>query len=141
MDSQEQELKTSLQGTDVQVQRQGQDLTVVMPGNVTFATNSSTINPNAYASLDSVAGVLVKSPDTTITVSGYTDSVGKADANLQLSKKRAESVANYLVNKGVNSQRIQAVGFGAQYPIASNDNEQGRSQNRRVEIKIHPVQK
>jgi outer membrane protein OmpA-like peptidoglycan-associated protein len=140
MDSQEQELKKTFQGTPVQVQRQGDDLNIVMPGNVTFATNSSTINSNAYASLDSVASVLIKSPETTITVTGHTDSVGSADANMLLSKNRAESVARYLVNKGVNPQRIQSVGYGAQYPIASNDNEQGRSQNRRVEIKIHPKQ-
>jgi outer membrane protein OmpA-like peptidoglycan-associated protein len=141
MDSQEQALKSSLQGTDVQVQRQGDDLNVIMPGNIAFATGSSTITPSFYSALDSVASVLVKSPDTTITVSGHTDSVGKPDANLQLSKSRADSVARYLVSKGVNSQRIETVGFGDRYPIASNDNEQGRSQNRRVEIKIHPVQK
>lgn len=140
MDSQEQELKTSLQGTNVQVQRQGDDLNVVLPGNIAFATNSSNITSSFYPSLDSVANVLIKSPDTTITISGHTDSVGKADANLQLSKNRADSVARYLINKGVSQQRIQTVGFGAQYPIASNDNEQGRSQNRRVEIKIHPKQ-
>jgi outer membrane protein OmpA-like peptidoglycan-associated protein len=141
MDSQEQELKTSLQGTDVQVQRQGQDLTVVMPGNVTFATASADISAAAYPALTSVATVLTKSPDTTITVSGYTDSVGSADTNMQLSKKRADSVASYLASKGVAMQRIQSVGFGSSNPIASNDNEQGRSQNRRVEIKIQPVQK
>jgi outer membrane protein OmpA-like peptidoglycan-associated protein len=140
MDAQEQALKESLQGTDVQVQRQGEDLNVVMPGNVTFATASSDVSPAAYPALTSVAAVLTKSPNTTITVAGYTDSVGSADANLALSKKRADSVASYLVSKGVAAQRIQSVGFGNSNPVASNDNEQGRSQNRRVEIKIHPVQ-
>jgi outer membrane protein OmpA-like peptidoglycan-associated protein len=124
----------------VQVQRQGEDLNVVMPGNVTFATASSDVSPAAYPALTSVAAVLTKSPNTTITVAGYTDSVGSADANLALSKKRADSVASYLVSKGVAAQRIQSVGFGNSNPVASNDNEQGRSQNRRVEIKIHPVQ-
>jgi outer membrane protein OmpA-like peptidoglycan-associated protein len=140
MDSQEQALKDSLQGTSVQVQRQGDDLNVVMPSNISFATGSATITPSFYPALDSVAAVLTKSPNTTITVSGFTDSVGKADANQILSKNRANSVAQYLINKGVSAQRIQAVGFGSGSPIASNDTEQGRSQNRRVEIKIHPVQ-
>lgn len=135
--NQEEELKTGLQGTDVEVQRQGEDLNVIIPGNIGFATNSATLNRSAYASLNSVAAVLVKSPNSSITVSGHTDSVGNATANQQLSKKRADSVARYLINQGVAAQRIQTVGFGGQYPVASNDNEQGRAQNRRVEIKIH----
>lgn len=140
MDSQEQELQTSLQGTDVQVQRQGEDINLVMPGNVAFATGSANISANFHPALDSVAAVLNKSPETTITISGYTDSKGNPESNLQLSKNRANSVARYLENKGVSSQRIQAVGFGDRNPIASNDNEDGRAKNRRVEIKIHPKQ-
>lgn len=136
--SQEEELQKSLQGTEVKVERQGQDLNLVMPGNVAFATGSATINSSFYSTLDSVASVLVKNPETTLTISGHTDSVGKASSNLQLSKNRADSVARYLINKGVNQARIESVGYGDQNPIASNDNEQGRSQNRRVEIKIHP---
>lgn len=138
MDKQAEELQTNLQGTEVKVQRQGEDLNLVMPGNVAFATGSATINSSFYSTLDSVASVLVKNPDTTLTISGYTDSVGKASSNLQLSKNRADSVARYLINKGVNQARIESVGYGDQNPIASNDTEQGRAQNRRVEIKIHP---
>lgn len=140
MDSQEEELKTSLQGTEVQVQRQGEDLNLVMPGNVAFATGSANISASFYPALNSVASVLNKSPETTITISGHTDSKGNPDANQQLSKNRADSVARYLVNKGINPQRIQTAGFGDRNPIASNDNEDGRSKNRRVEIKIHPKQ-
>lgn len=137
MDSQEQELQTSLQGTDVQVQRQGEDINLVMPGNVAFASGSANISSSFYKALDSVAAVLNKSPETTITISGHTDSKGNPDANQQLSKNRADSVARYLVNKGISAQRIQTTGFGDRNPVASNDNEDGRSKNRRVEIKIH----
>ncbi len=135
--NQEEELKAGLQGTDVQVQRQGDDLNVVMPGNVAFASGSANISSSFYPALNSVANVLAKSPDTSITISGHTDSKGNPNANLQLSKNRADSVARYLVSKGVGSQRIQTVGYGDAYPVASNDNEAGRSKNRRVEIKIH----
>jgi outer membrane protein OmpA-like peptidoglycan-associated protein len=138
MDSQEEELKTSLQGTEVQVQRQGEDLNLVMPGNVAFATGSANISSSFYPALNSVATVLNKSPETTITISGHTDSKGNPDANQQLSKNRADSVARYLVNKGINAQRIQTNGFGDRNPIASNDTEDGRSKNLRVENKIHP---
>lgn len=135
--SQEEELRAGLQGTEVQVQRQGNDLNLVMPGNVAFASGSANLSSSFYPALDSVANVLAKSPDTTITISGHTDSKGNSSSNQQLSQNRADSVARYLVNKGVNSQRIQTVGFGDRNPIASNDNEDGRSKNRRVEIKIH----
>lgn len=140
MDTQEQELQSNLQGTEVQVQRQGEDLNLVMPGNVAFTTGSANINSSFTSTLDSVASVLVKNPETTLTVSGYTDSKGNSAANQTLSKNRADSVARYLVSKGVSQNRIQSVGFGDSNPIASNDNEQGRSKNRRVEIKIHPKQ-
>jgi outer membrane protein OmpA-like peptidoglycan-associated protein len=135
--SQEEELQKGLQGTDVKVERQGEDLNVVMPGNVAFATGSANITPSFYSTLDAVANVLVKYPESTITISGHTDSVGNAAANQELSQRRAESVKQYLMNKGVAAQRMQAVGFGDRNPIASNDNEAGRSKNRRVEIKIH----
>lgn len=135
--AQEEELQKGLQGTEVKVERQGQDLNVVMPGNVAFATGSSTITPSFYSTLDSVANVLVKYPESTITISGHTDSVGNAASNQTLSQQRAESVKRYLVNKGVSVQRIQSVGYGDRNPIASNDTEDGRSKNRRVEIKIH----
>lgn len=137
MANQEEELKAGLQGTEVQVQRQGEDINVVMPGNVAFATGSANISSSFYPALDSVANVLTKSPETTITISGHTDSVGNANSNQQLSKNRADSVGRYLVSKGVNPQRIQTVGYGDRNPIASNGNEAGRSKNRRVEIKIH----
>lgn len=138
--AQEEELQKSLQGTDVQIQRQGEDLNVVVPGNVAFATGSANINSSFYSTLDSVADVLVRNPNSTLTISGHTDSVGNANSNQTLSKNRADSVARYLVSKGVSSSRIQTVGYGDRNPIASNDNEQGRSQNRRVEIRIHSTQ-
>jgi outer membrane protein OmpA-like peptidoglycan-associated protein len=140
MDTQEKELQNTFKGTDVQVQRQGEDVTVIMPGNVAFASGSADLTPSFYPNLNSVADVLVKNPNSSITISGHTDSVGNADLNQQLSQNRANSVARYLVSKGVASQRIQAVGYGDRQPIALNDTEDGRSKNRRVEIKIHPTQ-
>jgi outer membrane protein OmpA-like peptidoglycan-associated protein len=140
MDSQEKQLKSEFKGTDVKVQRQGDDIAVIMPGNVAFATGSAELSSGFYSSLDAVADVLTKNPDTTITIAGHTDSVGNADANQQLSQNRASAVARYLVNKGISSQRIQAVGFGDRQPVATNDTEEGRAKNRRVVIQIHPKQ-
>lgn len=138
MDSQEKDLKAAVQGTPVQVQRQGDNIAIIMPGNIAFATGSAELSSSFYPSLDAVADVLLKSPDTTLTIAGHTDSVGNADTNKQLSQKRADAVASYLVTKGINSQRIQAIGYGDTRPVAANDTEEGRSKNRRVVIQILP---
>lgn len=138
MDRQEAQLRARLEGTGVRVQRQGDNLNLIMPGNITFPTGSSGISPNFYPVLDSVAIVLNEFNKTSINVSGYTDSVGSDMSNQELSEQRANSVASYLVQAGVLHGRIQARGFGERYPVASNDTEMGRAQNRRVEISIRP---
>ncbi|WP_305909540.1 OmpA family protein [Methylomarinum sp. Ch1-1] len=138
MDRQEAKLRARLEGTGVRVQRQGDNLKLIMPGNVTFATDSSNVSPGFYPVLDSVAIVLKEFDETTINISGYTDSTGSDMYNQELSERRANSVASYLVRSGVHHGRIQARGFGERYPVASNDSEAGRSQNRRVEISIRP---
>lgn len=138
--AQEEELKKGLEGTEVKVQRQGNDLNVVMPGNVAFASGSANISSSFYPALNSVASVLAKSPDTTISISGHTDSKGSPSVNQPLSKNRADSVARYLAKKGVDPQRIQTEGLADSNPIASNDTEAGRSKNRRVEVTIHSPQ-
>ncbi len=138
MDRQEDQLRARLEGTGVRVQRQGDNLKLIMPGNVTFATDSSDISPSFFSVLDSVALVLNEFGDTSINISGFTDSTGSEIYNQELSEKRANSVASYLVRARVHHGRIQARGFGERYPVASNDSEMGRSQNRRVEISIRP---
>lgn len=140
LQAQEDELREVLKGSGVEVERHGCDLAVIMPGNTMFATNSSNINSSFHPTLNSIAGVLKKSSDSSMTISGHTDSVGKTSANTQLSKNRADSVSNYLSRQGVSSQRINTTGLADKAPIASNDNEQGRAKNRRVEITIHAPQ-
>ncbi len=139
MDRQEAEIRQQLAGTGVQVVREGNDLRLIMPGNITFATDSADISPQFYSTLNAVATVLKEFPETLIQVTGHTDSTGSAEYNLQLSQKRAQSVAQYLVAQGVAPNRVMARGMGESMPIASNDTPEGRAQNRRVEIRIHPT--
>ena len=138
MDRQEAQLRQRLEGTGVRVQRQGDNLNLIMPGNITFATDSANINNSFYSILDSVGIVLAEFKDTSIDISGYTDSTGSDMYNQQLSERRANSVASYIVRTGVAHGRIQSRGFGKRYPVAPNDTAMGRAQNRRVEISIRP---
>lgn len=138
MDNQEKKLRLRLENTGVRVQRQGQNLKLIMPGNITFASNLANINSNFYPILDSIGVVFKEFNDTSINISGYTDSTGSDTHNQLLSERRASSVASYVVRTGVNHGRIQSRGFGERFPVASNDNAMGRSQNRRVEINIRP---
>lgn len=139
MDYQEAKLRKQLRGTGVSVERVGDNINLIMPGNITFATNSNNISADFYPVLESVALVLIEYDRTLVVVGGHTDSVGSDQYNQQLSQRRASSVAAYLENQGVASVRLDPVGFGEQQPIASNDTEAGRQQNRRVEISILPV--
>lgn len=140
MDRQEQELRRELASTGVRVQRDGNNITLIMPGNVTFDTAQSTVRPEFYATLNSVAKVLAKYNQTDVKVDGHTDNVGSDQYNLQLSIRRAESVGNYLAGQGVGVARIQAYGYGETQPIASNSTDAGRQSNRRVEIQLVPIQ-
>lgn len=142
MDVQEKKLRDRLSGVGVGIQRDPNTgaINLVMPGNITFPTAQASIRADFYPVLDAVADVLKEYKDTTITVSGHTDSQGDAAYNQRLSQDRAGSVAGYLVNRGVASGRVSAVGFGKTQPIADNSSEAGRSQNRRVEVRINPVQ-
>jgi len=139
MDAQEAELRQELSGTGVQVQRNGDELNLVMPGNVTFNTNEYTIRSQFFEVLDSVAQVLYKFGDTRLVVSGHTDSTGSADYNYGLSERRARSVSNYLAGQGVDQGRLLVQGMGPDRPIASNASEGGRAQNRRVELQVVAV--
>lgn len=139
MDKQEAKLRTQLQGTGVSVTRNGNDLILNMPGNITFKTASSDLNANFYKVLDSVTLVLKEFDKTLIDVEGHTDSDGADDYNLKLSQDRANSVSSYLQSRGVNNQRIVAIGFGESRPIAPNTTPDGKQQNRRVELKLQPL--
>ena len=139
MDYQESKLRESLQGTDVSVSREGNQIKLTMPSAVTFATNSANLSSVAMDSLNRAAETLVQYPETTITIAGHTDSTGNDAINNPLSQQRAQSVAAYLVQRGVNGSRLSPVGYSSRQPIASNDTEVGRAQNRRVEILINPT--
>lgn len=139
MDRQQAELRQQLQGTGVSVTRSGNNIILNMPGDITFATNQYQIASNFYPVLNSVAKVLIHYSKTAVDVAGYTDSTGTQAYNQQLSVKRAQSVASYLVAQGVQSARFQVVGYGESYPIASNATAQGRSMNRRVTITLIPL--
>lgn len=138
-DRQEAALRRNLAGTGVDVVRQGDNITLNMPGNITFAFNSSNLQTQFYPVLDNVAGTLDEYNQTVIEVAGHTDNVGSDSYNQQLSVQRANAVAAYLTGKGVMQQRMIIVGAGETRPIASNDTDGGRAQNRRVEITIVPV--
>ncbi len=140
MDYQEKKLREQMQGTGVGVERNSQTgaVDLIMPGAITFATARSDINPSFSGTLTQLAQTLGSYPNQTIQVRGYTDNVGAVGYNQQLSQDRANSVANYLISHGVAGNRVTAVGFGMNDPVADNSSEQGRSQNRRVEISLNP---
>ncbi|WP_020399055.1 OmpA family protein [Kordiimonas gwangyangensis] len=139
MDQQEKKLRQQLQGTGVQVVRDGDNIILNMPGNITFDTDSSVVKADFMDVLHSVSLVLDEYEKTYVDVMGHTDSTGSDSYNLQLSQNRAEAVASVLTSKGVEPVRLVVRGFGEQYPIASNDTPSGRAQNRRVEIALSPV--
>jgi outer membrane protein OmpA-like peptidoglycan-associated protein len=139
MDRQEAELRRELEGTGVSVTRKGDDITLNMPGNITFRTGSSDLDSQFFAVLDSVAKVVTKYDKTLVEVAGHTDSVGADDMNMRLSQRRADTVARYLMSRGINEQRLIPIGAGKTLPIASNDTESGRQANRRVELTLLPI--
>lgn len=138
LDTQEAELRAELASTGVSVVRSDDSIRLIMPGNITFQTDSADINAGFYATLNSVAKVLNKYSNSTVMVMGYTDSTGTAAYNQTLSQSRAQAVAAYLQGQGVKASRFEIMGMGSSNPIASNDTAEGRQQNRRVEIKIIP---
>jgi len=119
--------------------RKGDNITLDMPGNVTFAVDSAQLNPQFNPVLDKVAQTLVEYNQTVIQVAGHTDSTGSHAYNMKLSEQRANSVRTYLAGRGVPAQRMHAVGAGPDHPVADNATPEGRAQNRRVEITIVPV--
>ena len=139
MDRQEAKLRAELEGTGVSVHRDGDNITLNMPGNVTFATDSSDLSQSFFNVLGSVSIVLDEFGKTIVEVAGHTDSRGSEAYNQTLSERRASSVAQYLDAQGVNDQRIITLGMGEVRPVADNATPSGRQTNRRVEITLVPI--
>lgn len=139
MDVQESKLRDKMRGTGVSVTRQGDNIVLNMPNNVTFDSSSSTLKPAGANTLTGVAMVLKEYPKTAVNVVGYTDSTGSQDLNMRLSQQRADSVASSLIVQGVEASRVRTQGMGPANPIASNSTTEGKAQNRRVEITLSPM--
>lgn len=127
-----------IEGAQVEKINEGEAIKVTFESGILFATNSSTLNTASRASLDKFATSLLNNPDTDVKIYGHTDSTGSDAINNPLSKRRAESVYNYLVSKGVLGTRIVSEGYGSTQPVADNSTVAGRAQNRRVEVFILP---
>ncbi len=140
MDKQEEEMRQALADSEAAaIRREGNLIAISLKGDVTFDTNSAIIRPGLYSEIDRIANILIKYPQTVIQVEGHTDSTGPESYNMELSARRAETVKNLLVQRGVDPSRILTMAFGESAPIASNDTDFGRAQNRRVEIKVAPT--
>lgn len=140
MDVQARKLRQELVGTGVQVMElENGQVQLIMPSNITFDFDSAVFKTGFNRTLDSVAKVLAEYNKTNVIIAGYTDNVGKASYNNQLSLKRAQAVSDYLVLRNVSPARISVYGYGSQYPVASNATEAGRAQNRRVTITLQQM--
>jgi len=139
MDTQEAKLRKQLRGSGVSVIRDGNNINLVMPGNITFPSNEHNLKTDFHDVLDSVALVLEEFDKTIIVVAGYTDSKGSDEYNQKLSEERAKAVGDYLKAKKIVEARFEIVGFGEKNPIANNATAEGRSLNRRVELTLLPI--
>ncbi|AFR36625.1 OmpA family protein [Riemerella anatipestifer] len=135
MDKQAKEIKEALPGAEVERVNEGIKITL-NENTVNFGFDSANLTSVAKTNLDKLAQVLKNNPDTNINVYGHTDSRGADDYNLRLSERRANAVVSYLSSLGIASNRMIAKGVGEAEPIASNDTDEGRAKNRRVEFAI-----
>ncbi|WP_441004563.1 OmpA family protein [Pseudocolwellia agarivorans] len=138
MDKQEEEFREELSGSGIEVIREGDNIRLVMPSNITFATGQSYITSGFHATLNDVAKVLTKFDKTYLSIEGHTDSQGSYEFNQNLSEQRAISVKNYLVQQNILDGRLQVTGYGETQPLVDNSTEKNRAINRRVEIQIIP---
>lgn len=138
MDEQEKQFREELSGSGIDIVREGDNLRLIMPSNITFAFGQSYITSGFYSTLDDIVKVLNKFDKTLLSIEGHTDSIGSEQSNQLLSEKRAESVKYYLVKQGVLDTRLKTTGYGELRAIADNKTEQNRALNRRVEIQIIP---
>jgi outer membrane protein OmpA-like peptidoglycan-associated protein len=141
MDDQERDMRDALAASEAAaIRREGDLLAVSLKGDVTFDYDSATVRPGLYSEIDRITNVLIKYPQTVIRVEGHTDSTGSESYNMVLSQRRADSVMDLIVQRGVPSTRIETMAYGESMPIADNSTGSGRAMNRRVEIKIAPTQ-
>ncbi|MFV2031721.1 MAG: OmpA family protein [Gammaproteobacteria bacterium] len=139
MDTQEAKLRKQLRSSGVSVERDGDNINLIMPSNITFASGGYTLSNSFYEVMDSVFLVVQEFEKTIIVSAGHTDSQGSDSSNQLLSERRANAVAQYLLQKGVVEARIETIGFGEKQPIADNGTAAGRALNRRVEISLFPI--
>ncbi|MDR5874391.1 OmpA family protein [Halomonas sp. CUBES01] len=139
MDRQEKQLRENLQGSRIEVDRRGDDIVLNMPSSVTFGFDSAELTSEARSALNEVANVVSQYTDTRVNIAGHTDSTGDDAYNQRLSERRAQAVGSYLGQNGVSPARLNTRGYGESQPVASNNTEAGRSQNRRVEITLTPT--
>ncbi len=139
MDKQEAEMRDALAASDAAaVRREGELLAITLKGDVSFDLNSDAVRPGLYNELDRIAQIMIKYPETSILVEGHTDSSGPENYNQQLSERRANSVKDLLVQRGVQEHRVNIIGYGEGRPLVTNATPEGRQMNRRVEIRINP---
>jgi outer membrane protein OmpA-like peptidoglycan-associated protein len=134
MDRQAEEMRQDIK--DARIERIGEGIKITFDSGILFETNSSALQAVARTNIESLAKVLNKYPDTNILIEGDTDNTGTEEYNQKLSERRAQAVANYQKGLGVDGSRISTVGLGELNPVASNDSDYGRTQNRRVEVAI-----
>ena len=138
-DTQEAKLRQQLRSTGVSVERDGDNINLIMPSNITFTSGGSTLSNSFFQVMDSVVLVIQEFDKTIIVSAGHTDSQGSESSNQALSERRANAVADYLRQKGVVEARIETIGFGEMQPVADNGTAEGRALNRRVEISLFPI--
>tara|TARA_E500000331_G_scaffold27016_1_gene23016 strand:- start:461 stop:1120 length:660 start_codon:yes stop_codon:yes gene_type:complete len=141
MDRQEEALRDELADTGIEVVREGDNLKLIMPGDITFATDSASIASQFNPILNDVATVVNEYEKTVLLIKGHTDDTGSEQYNQSLSERRAQSVKNLLTSYSVNPKRISTVGMGEYQPKVPNTSAQNRQQNRRVELEIQPLTK
>ncbi len=139
MDVQEAKLRQKMAGTGVSVTRIGNNITLNMPGNITFATASADLNADFFRVLNGVSEVVSEYEQTLVEVAGHTDSRGSAEYNQALSERRADSVAAYMESQGIVPLRVITVGMGEDMPVADNSTADGQTLNRRVELTLVPL--
>ncbi len=139
MDKQEEKLRQQTAGTGIEVDRVGDQIALSMPSGLTFDVNSASVKGDFYGPLNDVGATLIEYPKTAVDVVGHASADGDDAYNQELSERRANSVRSYLVNSGVQSVRLHAIGMGETQPIADNSTQDGRAANRRVEILLTPI--
>ena len=139
-DRQEAELRRQTAGTGIDVTRDGEVIKLNLPDGVTFDFNRTELKPQFYPALNNVAATLREYNQTMVEVSGHTDNVGSEAVNQRISEQRAQNVASYLIGQGLQRERFEVAGYNFRHPVADNSTEQGRALNRRVEIRLIPLQ-